>query len=144
MQKKLNKANQDRLAQALRVNLLKRKQQQRSRVTVSVNEPQESVFYHQTDRGLLVNIRLTPNAKCDEILGLYTSPEGQSYLKINVRAIPENGHANVSLISFIASELRFPKKNIFLIKGESSRLKTLLFQENSAEALSQKLENLIK
>jgi len=143
MQKKLNKKNQDRQAQALRINLLKRKEQQRARINVSVNKEQESIYYHQTDRGFLVNVRLTPNAQRDEILGVYTAPEGQAYLKVSVRALPEDDQANISLIDFIASTLRFPKTRIVLVKGEASRFKTLLFQESDAQILSQKFESLI-
>ncbi|AIL12925.1 hypothetical protein IM40_04415 [Candidatus Paracaedimonas acanthamoebae] len=112
-------------------------------MNVSVHKQQEGVFYQQTDRGFLVNIRLTPNSKHDEIGGIYLSPEGQAYLKVSVRAIPEDGQANVALICLIASELRFPKTHIVLVKGELSRLKTLLFQVNDVQILSQKLKNLI-
>jgi len=143
MQKKLNKKNQDRLVQALRINLLKRKEQQRSRVNVSMDKQKESTFHHQTERGFFVNIRLTPGAKHDEIQGLYMAPEGQLYLKVNVRSVPEKNQANDALISFLASELHFPKINIALVKGETSRLKTLLFQGEEGKNLSQKLEHLI-
>jgi uncharacterized protein (TIGR00251 family) len=143
MQKKLNKKNQDHLVQALRINLLKRKEQQRSRISVSMDKQKESTFHHQIERGFLINIRLTPGAKHDEIKGIYTAPEGQVYLKVNVKSAPENNQANDALISFLASELHFPKINIALVKGEASRLKILLFQEGDAQNLSQKLEHLI-
>lgn len=143
MQKKINKKNHDRLAQALRSNLLKRKEQQRSRVNGSTHLQQDSLFFRQTDQGLFVNVRLIPNAKDDIIRGIYFSPEGQSYLKVSVKAIPENGQANDALICFMASELHFPKTHITLVKGEKSQLKTLLLQGNENDALSQKLKSLI-
>lgn len=142
MQKKLNKKNHDRLSQALRSNLLKRKEQQRSRVNESMQLQQGNIFFHQTDQGLFVNVRLIPNAKDDIIQGLYSSPDGKTYLKVSVRAIPEDGQANKALICFLASVLNFPRTQISLIKGEKSQLKTLLFQGDKSDGLSEKLKSL--
>lgn len=143
MEKKINKENQNRLAQALRVNLLKRKTQQRSRINVGVDKQHEGFFFHETDRGFFINIRLTPNAKNDEIGKIYTSPEDQTYLKISVKDVPEDGQANTALICFIASKLKFPKTHIILVKGATSRFKTLLLQDENTQDLKQKLEKLI-
>ncbi len=144
IKKKLNKKTQDRLAQALRTNLLKRKQQQRSRSETSPEREQKDNFFHQTDQGFFVNIRLTPSSKQNEIQGLYISPEAQVYLKVNVKAVPENGQANEALIYFMASELGVSKTHVSLVKGEASLFKTLLFSSLDSLVLSQKFTNLIK
>lgn len=143
MQKKIDKKNNDRLAQALRSNLLKRKALERSRAKEVVPLQNERLFFHQTTQGLCLNVRLIPNAKDNIIRGTYASPDGLTYLKVSVRAIPEEGQANEALICFMASELHFPKTYITLIKGEKSQLKTLLFQGNDNEALAQKLKSFI-
>ena len=46
-------------------------------------------------------------------------------LRISIAAAPEDGKANTELRSFLAKALGCPRKDIVLIAGEKSRLKTL-------------------
>ncbi|OJX12797.1 MAG: hypothetical protein BGO77_07930 [Caedibacter sp. 37-49] len=89
-------------------------------------------------------MRLTPNSKQNGIQGLYISAEAQIYLKISVRAVPENGQANDALIRFMASEFCVPKTHITIVKGETSRFKTLLFSSVDFLILNQKFTDLAK
>jgi uncharacterized protein YggU (UPF0235/DUF167 family) len=45
--------------------------------------------------------------------------------KIDVAAAPEDGKANVELVSFLAKELRVPRMHIELLSGHTSPLKRI-------------------
>lgn len=82
--------------------------------------------------GLLLFVRLTPNAARDEVLGTEPGPDGP-LLKAKVRAIPDKGRANTALIELIGKWLRVPKTGITLKSGSTSRAKTLLLAGEAAE-----------
>jgi uncharacterized protein YggU (UPF0235/DUF167 family) len=75
--------------------------------------------------GLLLYVRLTPNAGRDEVTGVEAGPDGP-LLKAKVRAIPDKGKANAALIATVARWLRLPKTSISLAAGATARTKTLL------------------
>lgn len=82
--------------------------------------------------GLLLHVRLTPNAGRDEVTGVEAGPDGP-LLKAKVRAIPDKGRANAALIATVAKWLRLPKTAIELESGATSRAKTLLIAGDAAE-----------
>lgn len=45
-------------------------------------------------------------------------------LRVKIAAAPEDGKANAALVSFLAETLGLAKKEISIIRGEKSRLKT--------------------
>ena len=82
--------------------------------------------FKKTEKGLLVNVRLIPNARVDQIVGLEKDAPLKPYLKVKVRAVPEKGKANKALESFLAKSLGLPKSSIEVISGHTSRAKTVL------------------
>ena len=84
------------------------------------------------NKGLLIHIRLTPNASRDEIGGLIQTAEGPA-LAARVRAIPDKGKANKAAIALLAKWLGVPKSDIELKSGTRSRLKTFLISGSSQE-----------
>ena len=56
-------------------------------------------------------------------------------LKVKVAATPEDGKANEELRSFFAKALDLPKKDVVLVSGEKSRLKTLRLPISAKEKL---------
>ena len=74
--------------------------------------------------GLSVRVRLTPNASRDSIDGFQFLADGSRVLAIRVRAVPEKGRANTSLIKCVARQLRLPRSSIEIARGTTSRLKT--------------------
>ena len=68
-----------------------------------------------------LEIKVKPNASKTEFAGI---KNGQ--LRIRIAAPPEDGKANAELISFMAKTLGCPKKDIILVHGEKSRLKTIM------------------
>ena len=77
------------------------------------------------DRGLLLPVRLTPNASKDAVEGWRTSDDGSHHLCVRVRAVPEKGKANTALVALLAKHLGLPKRDVDVIRGATSRLKTV-------------------
>ena len=46
-------------------------------------------------------------------------------LKIRVHAAPENGQANAAVVELLAEIFQVPSRNITLLQGETSRMKTI-------------------
>jgi uncharacterized protein (TIGR00251 family) len=75
--------------------------------------------------GLIVAVRLTPNARHDAIEGIEERDDGQCVLKVRVRAAAREGDANAALIALIARALGVPPRDVTLVAGASARLKRL-------------------
>ena len=71
-------------------------------------------------------MRLKPGASHDRIEGVLALPGGESVMKVEVRAAPQDGRANKALIALLAEEWRLPKSSMSLVSGASARNKTLL------------------
>jgi uncharacterized protein (TIGR00251 family) len=70
----------------------------------------------------LLDLKVTPGASKNEILDMR---EGR--LRVKIAAAPEDGKANAELVSFLARTLGIARKDITIIRGEKSRLKTAAF-----------------
>ena len=79
-------------------------------------------FARQTDSGLLLFLRVTPNAGRDAIDGSQTRDDGSVVLRVRVAAVADKGRA---VIALIAKALGVPKSSIALVSGDTHRLKTL-------------------
>ncbi|GAB5427340.1 MAG: hypothetical protein Devi2KO_07990 [Devosia indica] len=82
-------------------------------------------FARQTDSGLLLFLRVTPNAGRDAIDGSQTRDDGSVVLRVRVAAVADKGRANAAVIALIAKALGVPKSSIALVSGDTHRLKTL-------------------
>ena len=80
----------------------------------------------QSNEGYIVNIRISPNAKKNEIIR-----DGEIF-KIKITAQPIDGKANKALIEFLSKNLKIPKTSIKILKGETSKEKTILFMTHRA------------
>lgn len=83
----------------------------------------------QTDEGLIVNIKISPNAKKNEIIN-----EGE-FVKVKITAQPIDGKANKALIEFLSKNFKIPKTSIKILKGETSKEKTVLFMTSDTEKI---------
>jgi uncharacterized protein (TIGR00251 family) len=72
--------------------------------------------------GAVVPVRLTPKSGRDEIAGLEDF-DGDTVLKVRVRAVPEDGRANAALEKLIAKWLGLPPSAVKVVHGGKSRLK---------------------
>jgi uncharacterized protein len=65
-------------------------------------------------------VQIQPKSSRDEITGVH---DGR--LKIKIAALPVEGKANDRLISFIAKSFGVPKSGVEIVKGKTSKLKTV-------------------
>lgn len=84
-------------------------------------------IFENTDKGLIVRLKIIPNSSRNEIIF-----ENDS-LKIKITAQPIENKANKALIEFLSKTFKISKSNIQIIKGELSKEKTLLIQGLSEE-----------
>ncbi len=87
-----------------------------------------------------LTVRLTPNGGRDAIDGLETAADGEEYLKVRVRAVPEKGKANQALLAFLAKTLGLAKSKLSLISGETQRKKILRIESDPEELMKRLVE----
>ena len=69
---------------------------------------------------LTVGVKVIPSSPQNLIVG-YTLDE----LVIKIKSSPEKGKANRELISFLSFQLKIPKSEISIVRGETSRHKII-------------------
>jgi uncharacterized protein (TIGR00251 family) len=84
----------------------------------------------ETNDGLVVNIKISPNSKKNEIIN-----EGE-FSKVKITAQPIDGKANKALIEYLSKNFKIPKTSIKILKGETSKEKTILFYTQDEEKKS--------
>ena len=77
-------------------------------------------WYRADGGGFLVTIHAQPGAKRTEVAGLHGDA-----LKIRLAAPPVEGKANERLIAFVAGRLGLRRAEVQLVRGDTSRAKTL-------------------
>lgn len=93
-----------------------------------------------TPEGLLVMVRLTPKSGANQVTGVEDGADGAPVLRARVRAAPEKGKANASLVALLAGWLDVPKSACKLVMGGKSRLKQVLIH-GEPDALMDRLRN---
>ena len=79
-------------------------------------------FITRTRNGILLNLRVSPNAKRTSIEG----PYGESAIRLRVAAPPVAGRANAEVETFLAKLLGTPRSNVTVVRGASSSDKVVL------------------
>jgi uncharacterized protein (TIGR00251 family) len=79
-------------------------------------------------------VKVTPNAGRNEITGLK-----DGVLQVRIAAPPEKGKANKELIDFLADRLQVKKSSVLIIKGQTSRYKTITIAGMSGDALLKRI-----
>ena len=96
-------------------------------------------FLKESANGVYLAIKLQPRASRQQISGLHGTE-----LKVSVTAPPVDAAANRALIEYFAELLEISRSNVELVKGQTSRHKTLhvtgLSSANIREKLAQYLE----
>ena len=73
-----------------------------------------------TPDGVLIRIRIVPNSSRNEII------LEEEFIKVKVTAQPIENKANKALIEILSKQFKLPKKSIQIIKGETSKDKTII------------------
>lgn len=81
--------------------------------------------YRLTKTGILLRVRVTPNAAMDRIEGEELRDSRQVFLRIRVRAVPDKGKANKALVALLAKKLKLSKSAFEITAGHTARIKTI-------------------
>jgi uncharacterized protein (TIGR00251 family) len=95
-----------------------------------------ATFLRETSGGTLLSVKLQPRASRNEI----GEPLGDE-LKIKVTAPPVDAAANQALIELLADKLDCPRSKVELIRGQTSRHKTLMLHGFKPETVAEKLSH---
>ncbi len=90
----------------------------------------------QSAAGVLLTVRVTPNAKKSQIVGW---KEGM--LQIKLTSPPEKGRANRELCQLLAELCSIAKSRVELLSGETSRIKVVLLKQLTLETLPAQLQS---
>lgn len=87
-------------------------------------------MFKKTDEGIILKLRISPNSSKNEII------KTDEILKIKVTAQPIENKANKALIEFLSKTFKIPKSSISILKGETSKDKTLLLKVTDEEKIN--------
>ncbi len=73
------------------------------------------------EEGLIVRLKIVPNSSKNELI------LEDEFIKVKITAQPIENKANKALIEYLAKKFKLPKTSVSIIKGETSKDKTLLF-----------------
>lgn len=81
---------------------------------------QAPIWARRDGTGWLLELHVQPGAKTTAVVG-----EHGGRLKLKISAPPVDNKANVQLLDWLAAQLGVPKSAVRLVRGESSRQKTV-------------------
>lgn len=85
--------------------------------------------------GVRLEVKVQPRSSRNQVAG-----EQGGVLKIKLTAPPVDGEANAALVDFLAAYLRLPRRDIVLVKGETSRHKIVEIRGVNADELRARME----
>ncbi len=88
------------------------------------------------EEGLTVSLKISPNASKNEIIKTHDG------VKIKITAPPVDGKANKCLIEFLSKTFKIPKSSIEILRGETSKEKTLLIKITDDDKIAMIKSNL--
>ncbi|PWU17488.1 MAG: YggU family protein [Verrucomicrobia bacterium] len=91
-------------------------------------------FLREQQDGVLLSVKLQPRASANEI----GQPLGAE-LRIKVTAPPVDAAANEALVRLLAEKLDCPRNKVELVRGHTSRHKTIKLYSLSAQQVLERL-----
>ena len=85
----------------------------------------------ETKDGQVLQLRISPNASKNEII---KTTDG---IKVKITAQPIDGKANKALIEFLSKQFKVPKSYFEILKGETSKDKTVLVNNIDTAKINQ-------
>ena len=79
---------------------------------------------------LKLKIRISPNSSKNEII------KGDDGVKIKITAQPIEGKANKAVVEFLSKEFKISKSSIEIVKGTTSKEKTILIRCDDEEKIN--------
>lgn len=81
----------------------------------------------------VVTLKIVPNSSKNEIV------REEDYIKIKLTAPPVENKANKALIEYLSKKLSVAKSKIKIIRGETSKLKTLSIEDITEDDFNTKI-----
>ncbi|MCA8900789.1 MAG: DUF167 domain-containing protein [Hyphomonas sp.] len=72
-----------------------------------------------------LTIRVQPKSSADRVEDWAVDDAGRRFLKVRVRALPEDGKANAAVEAVVAKWLGVPKSAVEVVTGGKTRIKGL-------------------
>lgn len=88
---------------------------------------------------VVIEVTARPGASRRGVIGV-----SAERLIIGVNARPEKGKANDELIEYLARELRVPRSALLIVRGETSRRKTIRIITHEPATVSSRLHQIVK
>jgi uncharacterized protein len=89
-----------------------------------VSDPTLPAWRREDGEDVVLMLHVQPGAKRTEVAGIH-GEAGAARLKIRLAAPPVEGKANAELLRFLACVFGVPQRAVLLLRGESSRQKTV-------------------
>lgn len=99
-------------------------------------EPLVGSAIREVAGGIEVDVAVVPRASRSRVIG----PLGDR-IKVQLAAPPVDGAANAELVALLADVLDLPRRSIAIVRGETSKRKTVRIEGADATAIHQQLEN---
>lgn len=80
-----------------------------------------------TEQGLIIKVKIVPNSSKNDLI------LEEEFIKVKVTAQPIENKANKALIEFLSKQFKIPKTSIEILKGDTSKEKTILFKTYDEE-----------
>ncbi len=90
-----------------------------------------------SNKQIIFTLRILPNSSKNEII------KSEDVIKVKITSPPVDGKANKALIEYLSKSFKIPKTSFKIIKGETSKDKTLMVSVADEEKL-QNLRNFLK
>ncbi|MGN1125732.1 MAG: DUF167 domain-containing protein [Candidatus Gastranaerophilaceae bacterium] len=78
---------------------------------------------------VIIKLKISPNSSKNEII------KSENDVKVKITAQPIENKANKALVEFLSKKLKVAKSNIEIVRGETSKEKTLLFKNVSSDKI---------
>lgn len=92
----------------------------------------------ETSDGLLIRVKIVPNSSKNDLI------IEDEFIKVKVTAQPIENKANKALVEFLSKRFKVPKTSIEIVKGDTSKEKTLLFSIKDEEKKQKIISELTK
>lgn len=93
-------------------------------------------MYKITQDGLLIKLKIVPNSSKNDII------IEDEFIKVKVTAQPIENKANKALVEFLSKKFKIPKTSIQIVKGDTSKEKTILIKTTDENKINYIIENL--
>lgn len=89
---------------------------------------------------LNIEVKVSPGSKSEEIVEFSQDDNTKYFMKVRVKAPPQEGKANEALIKLVSKYFDIPKSHIEIILGFSSKQKVIRIVDFSEQIIVKKVQ----